>query len=76
MGSIRLACMFCDRTDFDGVDEIPTNWFSVDESRACGELLRETGFIDNPSGWYTHLGVCPECQTIELGLAPIPAPTS
>ena len=26
MGKIRLACMFCDRDDFDFVDVLPSDW--------------------------------------------------
>lgn len=73
MGKIRLACMFCDRDDFDGVDNIPTNWFSVDESQTCDALLQEAGIVEATSSWYTHLGVCPDCQQSELGLVPTKA---
>lgn len=31
MERIRLACRLCDRDDFDGVAEVPGNWFDVEE---------------------------------------------
>lgn len=36
MGKIRLACLFCDRSDYDGIDAIPPTWFSGDIARSCG----------------------------------------
>ena len=71
MDKIRLACMFCDRNDYDGVNALPPDWFSVDEVRTYEESLREAELIDPERvlDWYTHLGVCPECQQVELGLA-------
>lgn len=48
-GQIRLACIDCDREDFDGIDEIPENWSYVDAVDA-GECE-----------WWTHLGWCPDC---------------
>jgi hypothetical protein len=49
-GLLRLGCCYCDRTDFDGVDSIPTDWKNVQEIRT-----EELGI------WETHLGVCPDC---------------
>jgi hypothetical protein len=71
-GPIRLACMFCDRADCDGLWEIPADWHEVMEAQtyeeACREVLPEENYYKNgvnygPSvfDWYTHLGTCPEC---------------
>ena len=54
---IRLACVNCDRTDGDGVEEIPKDWAEVDPIPAK---------IRGPSDWWTHLGWCPECK-ISMG---------
>lgn len=56
-GKIRLACMNCDRTDFDGVKRIPKDWESVEE--AVPSEPKELWFCSN---WWTHLGWCPECK--------------
>ena len=69
MGNIRLACMFCDRSDFDGVSSLPTDWFAVDNVQTYEESIREADLADTKVSvldWYTHLGVCPECQQAEL----------
>ena len=52
INSIRLACEKCDRDDFDGVDELPTDWEDICEALITG----------NGSEWWTHIGLCPECQ--------------
>lgn len=62
MGKIRLGCMFCDRNDFDGVDAIPAAWFSVDEIQSYEASIKAAGANEDHCAWYTHLGVCPECQ--------------
>lgn len=68
MGKIRLACLNCDREDFDGVDEIPSDWFEVHVVQAYAKSVREA-LPTNPKvsvfDWYTHLGVCPECHQAE-----------
>ncbi|MBA3481993.1 MAG: hypothetical protein H0T51_09280 [Pirellulales bacterium] len=66
MGRIRLACLFCDRDDFDGVETIPATWFSVDETQSYEASLKEANAEEDHFAWYTHLGVCPECQETEL----------
>lgn len=66
MNVIRLGCLFCDRDDFDGVNEIPAAWFSVEEVQSFAASMREAGLNDDPLAWQTHLGVCPECQETEL----------
>lgn len=71
MGNIRLACMFCDRSDFDGVPEIPLDWFDVQEIQSF-EASRMSVDFHHPDKsvsvleWYTHLGVCPECYVDEI----------
>ncbi len=63
MGTIRLACLFCDCDEFDGVDRVPANWRDVDEVQAYEDAMTEAGLIDQESTvWWTHLGVCPACQ--------------
>lgn len=66
MKTIRLGCLLCDRDDFDGVDEIPAAWFSVDEVQSLAASMREAGLKDDPFNWQTHLSVCPKCQETEL----------
>ena len=66
MGKIRLACLFCDRDDCDGVEKIPAAWFSVDETQSYEASLREANEEEDHLAWYTHLGVCPDCQLTEL----------
>lgn len=69
MGKIRLACMFCDRDDYDFVDALPLNWFSVDEVQTYEASLREAD-LSRPDisvfDWYTHIGVCPSCYEAEI----------
>lgn len=66
MKSIRLGCLFCDRNDCDGIEMIPVSWFSVEEVQGLEASLKEAGDADKVSSWQTPLGVCPECQEIEL----------
>ncbi|REJ74279.1 MAG: hypothetical protein DWQ45_06000 [Planctomycetota bacterium] len=64
-GRIRLACIHCDTGDYDGVNEIPADWVDVDEFQSYEQSLDEVTPDDptrSPTEWYTHLGVCPECQ--------------
>lgn len=53
---IRLACMNCDRDDFDGTT-LPkaeaAGWEWIDPSRNIYD-----------SEWWTHLGFCKECSDI------------
>ena len=65
MKTIRLGCLFCDRNDCDGIDAIPASWFSVEEVQELKASFKEADYED-ATGWQTHLGVCPECQEIEL----------
>lgn len=67
MEKIRLACLFCDRNDCDGVDTVPATWFSVDKVQSYEESIHEIiPGDDRVLDWYTHLGVCPDCQEAEL----------
>jgi len=66
-GTIRLGCLYCDRTDFDGVDQLPTDWEDIDEVQSCEEAIREVPPDDKRRSvldWETHLGVCPDCRQI------------
>jgi len=61
----RLGCIHCDRNDFDGIEQIPTDWQTVfpvqlwETSVKPFELSRQTSSI---FAWETHLGVCPACS--------------
>jgi hypothetical protein len=69
MQQIRLACRFCDREDFDFVDELPPDWFSVDEVQGYEASLQEADLANtdvSPLDWFTHLGVCPSCYEVEI----------
>lgn len=65
MSGIRLACIYCERTDGDGVATIPDGWTSCEEVQSRRESLQAV-----PNGryhdWFTHLGICPNCQGREL----------
>ena len=64
-GKIRLGCHHCDREDFDGIDDLPTDWMDIHEVQSLPEATREVDFDDKSRSaldWQTHLGVCPECR--------------
>ena len=66
-GTIRLGCLYCDRTDFDGVGQLPADWEDIDEVQSYDEAIREVAPGDNRRSvldWETHVGVCPECRQI------------
>ncbi len=68
MGKIRLACLYCDRSDFDGINEIPSDWSEVDEVQTYEESCQKASPTDakvSVLDWYTHLGICPECHQAE-----------
>ena len=68
MRQIRLACRLCDRDDFDFVEALPSDWFSVETVQDYEATLREA-CPDNDVrlfDWFTHLGVCPECYEAEI----------
>lgn len=51
---LRLACMNCDREDYDGASlqqAVDDGWQDIGEV----EVLHQ-------STWWTHLGYCPNCQ--------------
>lgn len=69
MGKIRLACMFCDREDFDGVKVLPNDWFSLDEVQSYEASIQEADLTRSDISvldWFTHLGVCPSCYEAEI----------
>ena len=67
MGKFRLACLFCDRNEYDAVDQIPATWFAVDEVQSYEDSIKEiVPPGDEALAWWTHLGVCPDCQEAEL----------
>ncbi len=64
----RLACIYCDREDFDGVSKLPNDWTFVERYQTHRQ---STKTYDDPSkvppgfvvfNWFTHLGICPKCQ--------------
>lgn len=65
---IRLACRSCDTEDCDGVDEIPEGWVDVDFVQTLEASQQEIPLNDDSRSvteWYTHLGLCPQCQAAE-----------
>lgn len=54
---VRLACLFCDREDCDGV--APT---LIPVLLAGGWSGIEKVYDLGGSDWWTHLGVCPDCN--------------
>lgn len=69
MGTIRLGCRFCDRVDGNGLIAIPIAWFNVEAVQSFAASQQPATGDQNHFAWYTHLGVCPECQESELGPA-------
>ena len=64
-GRIRLACLNCDRQDCDGVAELPPGWQDMGGVQSYEESIREIDPNDRDGSvfaWYTHLGLCPDCQ--------------
>lgn len=65
-GRIRLCCLYCDRNDFDGVAELPTDWEHIREVQSHEEACRPVERDDwtrSVFDWETHSGVCPDCQS-------------
>ncbi len=63
--TIRLACQYCDTDDGDGVSDIPPGWSDVQEVQslaASREPVEAGDKSRSPFDWFTHLGVCPDCQ--------------
>lgn len=64
---IRLACLYCDRTDGDGIARLPDNWTDIGEVQSYEEACQPVELDDQQRSvmdWHTHLGVCPNCQAI------------
>ena len=65
---IRLACSECDTDEGDGISRIPATWTDVTEVQSLAESRKEVAADDTKRSaldWYTHLGVCPQCQKAE-----------
>lgn len=63
--NIRLGCMHCDRSDFDGVNELPSDWQDISEVQSYEESVKPAAPDDSNCDvtfWETHMGVCPDCQ--------------
>lgn len=72
-GSIRLACICCDRQDFDGItaeelqQAVRNGWLDIQRVQSDDESHQT--YADSaqaPAGhsifaWWTHLGCCPAC---------------
>jgi hypothetical protein len=75
--TIRLACIACDRNDFDGLTRaelrkaIKQGWKQVEREQTYRQARKTYDDIwDEPEGyavgrWWTHLGYCPQCAAIE-----------
>jgi len=50
----RLACVSCDRSDFDDALQLPEDWEDLGEAANSGSA----------SQWWTHVGLCPECRAM------------
>lgn len=65
----RLACVSCDRGDYDGVYRLPQNWTEIQKVQSLAESKEP---VENRTSnrslfdWHTHTGYCPECQKAEL----------
>lgn len=62
MSTIRLCCVECDRRDYDGVPEVPTDWFDFGPSNVVDDLLQDATGNDVAPHWHTHLAICPDCM--------------
>lgn len=69
MSELRLACLFCEREDFDG---------TTAEAAAAAGWIEIWDRVNHASGaWWTHLGVCAECAKLKLNredMVPRPRP--
>ena len=62
--TVRLACTDCERQDHDGITQeqllaVKRQWSNV------RPLMSDHGAWPSPDptlDWYTHLGLCPNCQ--------------
>lgn len=68
-GRIRLGCIHCDRTDCDFVDALPDDWSDLREVQSFEAAIEAVPVGSMPGrsrlDWETHLGVCPDCLSIE-----------
>lgn len=75
--TIRLACIACDREDFDGITAaelkkaIKNGWTHVERVQSYRQSCKTYEHHEGePPGfsaleWWTHLGYCPECAEAE-----------
>ena len=64
----RLACISCDRSDYDGVYRLPQNWTEIQKFQSLAEPKKEVEEGDTSRSlfdWHTHEGYCPDCQNEE-----------
>ncbi len=62
---IRLACVGCDRDDFDGVWRLPKDWSGISKEQTLGQSKAEVSIDDTSRSvfdWHTHNGYSPDCQ--------------
>ena len=63
--TIRLGCIHCDRSDFDGVGELPKDWKDIFPVQDWQTSIQPVELGDKSGrsamAWETHLGVCPDC---------------
>ena len=78
---VRLACRCCDREDHDGITSthlaiLEATWHRVTEFQSWKDSVTiwtdEQCLKEGKSNfeWFTHLGLCPECQLAEAILNP------
>ena len=73
--TIRLACLICDRQDFDGISAAELRqairagcWTDVERLQTYRQACQTHAVpATAPPGysvldWWTHLGICPDCQ--------------
>lgn len=64
----RLACVSCDRDDYDSVYRLPQNWTGIQKVQSLAESKESVEEGDSTRSlldWQTHTGYCPECQNAE-----------
>ena len=71
---IRLACMECDRDDFDYItdaqlESLQSSWEDITRVQTLTEAervwteeqLQQSPWERSNLEWFTHMGTCPEC---------------
>ncbi len=61
----RLACVGCDRDDYDGVWRLPKDWTGISKEQTLGQSKAEVPPGDTTRSlfdWHTHIGYCTDCQ--------------